>query len=128
HAAYAPFQLSFQIFGGDLPTVGASVKLPPEIASGRVDASGSLEGRFDPAAPLSDSLEGLIDVDARDGRLHKQVPAVMALALASDVLAPIGKREWVRYERIRTLLELGGGHLPGRPPPPDGPRPPHLRR
>lgn len=110
-AGSAPFQLSFEIQGGDLPSVGATVKLPPEIASGRVDAVGSLDGRFDPTAPLSDSLEGLIDVDARDGKLRKDVPAVMAIALASDVLAPLARREWVRFDQMKSLLELGHGQL-----------------
>jgi hypothetical protein len=107
----APFQLSFEIFDGDLPTLGAAVRLPAEIASGRVDVAGSLEGRFDPAAPLVAGLAGLIEVDAREGTLRKQVPAVMALALASEVLSPIGRRERVRYDRIRTLLELDRGRL-----------------
>lgn len=110
-AEQAPFQLSFEIFDGDLPTVGLSVKLPAEIASGRVDAGGTLDGRFDPAEDLSASLEGLIDVDARDGRLRKDVPAVMAIALASDVLAPLSRREWVRFDQLRSLLSLGGGWL-----------------
>ncbi len=107
----APFQLSFEIFDADLPTLGTSVKLPAEIVSGRVDVAGSLEGRFDPAEPISRSLEGLIEVDARSGTLRREVPAVMALALASEVLAPIGKRELVRYDRMRALLELDRGRL-----------------
>jgi hypothetical protein len=107
----APFQLSFEIFDGDLPTLGAAVRLPAEIASGRVDVAGSLEGSFDPAAPLAAGLAGLIEVDAREGTLRKEVPAVMALALASEVLSPIGRRERVRYDRIRTLLELDRGRL-----------------
>ncbi len=111
HAGSAPFQFSFEIFDADLPTLGAAVRLPPAIASGRVDVAGSLEGRFDPEAPLSRSLEGLIDADARNGTLRKEVPAVMALALASQVLAPIGKREVVRYDRMRSLLELDRGRL-----------------
>jgi hypothetical protein len=110
-AGSAPFELSFEIFDADLPTLGAAVKLPPEIASGRVDVAGSLEGSFDPEAPISRSLVGLIDADARDGTLRKEVPAAMALALASEVLAPIGKRELVRYERMRSLLELDRGRL-----------------
>jgi hypothetical protein len=119
--ASAPFQASFEIFDADLPTLGATVRLPPEIAQGRVDVAGSLEGAFDPEAPLGASLVGLVDVDARDGTLRKQVPAVMALALASEVLQPIGRRESVRYDRIRALLELDRGRLATRALSLDGP-------
>jgi hypothetical protein len=110
-AGSAPFEVSFEIFDADLPTLGTSVRLPPEIASGRVDVAGSLEGVFDPEAPLGRSLEGLIDVDAREGTLRKEVPAVMALALASEVLQPIGRRERVRFDRIHALFELDRGQL-----------------
>jgi hypothetical protein len=107
----APFQISFEIFDADLPTLGASVRLPAEIASGRVDVAGSLDGAFDPAKPIVGSLEGLVEADARNGTLRREVPAVMALALASEVLAPIGKREIVRYDRMRSLLALDRGRL-----------------
>ncbi len=107
----APFQLSFEIFDGDLPTLGAAVRLPPDLATGHVDVAGSIEGSFDPAAPIGASLDGLIEADARDGTLRKKVPAAMAVALASDLLTPISKRERVRYDRMRALLELGQGRL-----------------
>jgi len=111
HPEAAPFQLSFEIEGGDLPTLGAALRLPPDLATGHVDVAGSVEGSFDPAASLGASLEGLIEADARDGTLRKKVPAAMAVALAGEVLTPISKLERVRYDRMRALLELGHGRL-----------------
>lgn len=107
----APFQLSFEIFDADLPTLGTAVRLPPDLATGHVDVAGSVEGSFDPATPIGATLEGLIEADARDGTLRKRVPAAMAVALASDMLTPLTKLERVRYERMRALLELGHGRL-----------------
>ena len=111
HAGAAPFQLSFEIEAGDLPTLGAALKLPPDLATGQVDVAGSVEGSFDPEESLGASLDGLIEADARDGTLRKRVPAAMAIALAGGVLPPISKLERVRYDRMRALLELGRGRL-----------------
>lgn len=121
HPDAAPFQLSFEIFDGDLPTLGAAVRLPPDLATGHVDVAGSVEGSFDPAAKLGTSLEGLIEADARDGTLRKSVPAAMAVALANEVLTPLSKLERVRYERMRALLELSHGRLSSESLSVDGP-------
>jgi hypothetical protein len=111
HPESAPFQLSFEILDGDFPTLGAAIRLPPDLATGHVDVAGSVEGSFDPTAPHGAALEGLIEVDARDGTLRKKVPAAMRAALSDAVLAPISKLERIRYERMRALLELGGGRV-----------------
>lgn len=117
----APFQMSFEVFDADLPSFGAAVKLPKQLASGRVDAAGSVEWIFDPEAEMETTLQGLIDVDARDGTLEKRIPAVMALALASDGIAPLGGRDLVHYDRLRALLALGGGRLSSEALTLDGP-------
>jgi hypothetical protein len=107
----APFQLSFEILDGDFPTLGAAIRLPSDLATGHVDVAGSVEGSFDPTAPHGAALEGLIEVDARDGTLRKKVPAAMRAALSDAVLSPISKLERIRYDRMRALLELGGGRV-----------------
>jgi hypothetical protein len=111
HAEAAPFQLSFEILEGDLSTLGAALELPGDLATGQVDMAGSVEGAFDPNASLGVSLDGLIEVSARDGSLRKQVSAAMAVALGGDVLTRISKLERIRYERMRALFELGHGRV-----------------
>jgi hypothetical protein len=117
----APFQLSFEIQDGDLSTLGAALKMPSDLSTGRVDLAGSVEGSFDPSASLGASLEGLIEVNARDGTLRKKVPAAMAVALAGDVLTPISKLERIRYERMAALLALGEGRVATQALSVDGP-------
>ncbi len=111
HAEAAPFELSFEIQDGDFPTLGAAIRLPTDLATGHVDVAGSVEGSFDPTAPHGAALDGLIEVDARDGTLRKKVPAAMRAALSDAILAPISKLERIRYERMHAMLELGGGRV-----------------
>jgi hypothetical protein len=111
HPEAAPFELSFEIQDGDFPTLGAAIRLPADLATGHVDVAGSVEGSFDPTAPHGAALDGLIEVDARDGTLRKKVPAAMRAALSDAILAPISKLARIRYERMRAMLELGGGRV-----------------
>jgi hypothetical protein len=106
-----PFDLSFAVEDGDVTALAAFVGLPRELATGRLDAAGSLAGSLDPGGPLSPGLSGLLELEARDGTIHQAVPAVVAIALASEMFNPFARREKVRYERIETFLEFEQGRL-----------------
>jgi hypothetical protein len=106
-----PFDLSFAIEDGDVTTLAGLVGLPRELATGRLDAAGSLAGSLDPGSPLSAGLSGLLEIRARDGDIHQAVPVVVAIALASEMFNPFAKREKVRYELVETLLEFEQGRL-----------------
>ena len=106
-----PFDLSFAVEDGDVAALAALAGLPRELATGRLDAAGSLAGSLDPGGPLSAGLSGLLEIQARDGRIHQAVPAVVAVALASEMFNPFAQREKVRYDRIETLLEFEQGRL-----------------
>ncbi len=106
-----PFDLSFAVEDGDVTAFAALAGLPRELATGRLDAAGSLAGSLDPVGPLSAGLSGLLEIQARDGTIRQAVPAVVAVALASEMFNPFAGREKVRYERIETLLEFEQGQL-----------------
>lgn len=106
-----PFELSFDLDDGDVPTIAHLVHLPERLISGRVAAAGSLTGRMAPGAKLSPTLDGLIEVAAHDGDIRQEVPAVMAIALASEMLNPFKHREIVRYDRLETTLEFDEGTM-----------------
>jgi hypothetical protein len=106
-----PFQLSFAVEDGDLTAFTALAGLPPELATGRLDAAGSLAGSLDRDGPFSPELSGLLEIQARDGSIRQAVPAVVAIALASELFNPFSGREKVRYDRIDTLLEVEQGRL-----------------
>jgi hypothetical protein len=106
-----PFDLSFSIEDGDVTTLAALAGLPPELATGRVDVAGSLTGSLDPEAPLSRELSGLLEFQARDGTVRQAVPAVVAIALASEMFNPFARREMVRFDSIEAFLEFEQGQL-----------------
>jgi hypothetical protein len=106
-----PFDLSFAIADGDVTTFAALAGLPRELATGRLDAAGSLAGSLDPGGPLSPGLSGLLEIRARDGTIRQAVPAVVAIALASEVFNPFARREKVRFDSVETLLEFEQGRL-----------------
>jgi len=110
-AAAVPFELNFSAQECDVPMMARLVKLPPRFLTGQAGGAGSLRGQLAPGERLSPTLEGLIQLSARDGVIRQDVPAVMALALASEAFNPFAKREQVRYDRLEAVLEFDRGQL-----------------
>jgi hypothetical protein len=106
-----PFRLSARIETGDVSSLAALVGLPAELATGRVDAAGSVEGEIVPGTSVFAGLTGLVELDAHDGTIRRAVPAVAAIALASEVFNPFARREIVRYEQVQTFLEFEAGRM-----------------
>jgi hypothetical protein len=106
-----PFRLSFALENGDVAGCGQLIGLPPTLATGRLSAAGSFTGVLAPEASLASSLSGVLELDARDGSIRQAVPAVAALALASEIFNPFARREEVRFTRLTTLFELDAGRL-----------------
>lgn len=106
-----PFSSSFSLKNGDVRSLSPQLGLPTELATGRVDLTGELAGRFDPATPLVSTLSGTLDMELRDGNISQAVPAVVAIALASEAVNPFARREQIRYEHISTRIELQAGTL-----------------
>jgi hypothetical protein len=106
-----PFELSFAVEDGDVTALAALAGLPRELATGRLDAAGSLAGSLDPGGSLAAGLSGLLEIQARDGSIRQAVPAAVAVALASEMFNRFSGRETVRYDSIETLLEFEQGRL-----------------
>lgn len=110
-AEAVPFELSFAAEDCDVPMMARLVKLPPRFLTGQISGGGALKGELAPGERLSPTLDGMIEISARDGMIRQDVPAVMALALASEAFNPFAKREQVRYDRLETVLEFDHGKL-----------------
>jgi hypothetical protein len=106
-----PFEFDFSIEGGDVPALAGVAGLPPTLATGRLAAAGSLAGVLDPNAPVTRSLSGQLEIEIADGVIRREIPAVVAIALASEVFNPFARREEARFDRIHTLLEVSNGRL-----------------
>jgi hypothetical protein len=109
--ASVPFALSFAIEDGDLSTLAGSVGLPTELATGHVNLAGSISGSLEPQVPLAGGLQGLLEFEAREGTIRKAVPAVLAVALASEMINPLARKEKVRFDRAVAVFEFADGRL-----------------
>lgn len=105
-----PFDVDFEVEEGDVQALGSALGLPPELATGVLASKGSLAGELG-ARPLAATLSGHLDFEARAGTISRSVPAVMAVALASEMVNPFARKQRVRYERAASHLELEQGRL-----------------
>jgi hypothetical protein len=106
-----PFQLSFALAGGNVTALAEQLGQAPGIGTGSIDLAGSFHGAFRPQTSVFEGLTGLLDVVAVDGTIRRSVPAVLAVALASQAFNPFARREEVRYERCETVLEFEEGRM-----------------
>jgi hypothetical protein len=106
-----PFEFDFEATDARTEALVAQLGQPEEFGSGSIDIAGSLRGSLDPDRPLLDDFGGLIDIVAVDGSVHRSIPAVLAVALASKSFNPFAGRDEVRYERCETVLEFDDGNM-----------------
>jgi len=106
-----PFRLSFALVGGSVAALAEQLGQPAGIGTGSIDLAGSFQGVLRPHTSVLEGLSGLLDVVAVDGTIRRSIPAVVAVALASQAFNPFARREEVRYERCETLLEFEEGRM-----------------
>ncbi len=83
--------------------------LGDDRVSGRVALSAELRNRYQPGRHPFASLSGRVDLDARDGQVRHELPAVLALSLAGEGLGFQRDRDRVRFSRCVTHLEFDEG-------------------
>jgi hypothetical protein len=106
-----PFAVSFALAGGSVEEVAAQLGQSLQIGTGKLDAAGSFRGILRPGVPFAKDLSGVLDVAATAGVVRRSVPAVLAVALASESYNPFVRREQVRYDRCEAVLEFDDGHM-----------------
>ncbi len=111
HEDAVPVELSFALTGGDLSSIADWLGLPRALATGQADLFGSFDGSLQPEVRPLNTLNGLLRVEARDGTIRRATPAVVAVALASEVFNPFANHQQVRFDRVETLLEFVDGRM-----------------
>jgi hypothetical protein len=106
-----PFELDFAADGARVDALAPQLGQPEELGSGTIDIGGSFRGSLHPGKPLLHDFSGLLELVATDGVVRKSMPAVVALALASQAYNPFIRRDEVRYERAETTLEFADGGM-----------------
>ena len=118
---HVPASVEFEIRDGDLAQLGAGFGLPPDLATGTLQAGGALAASLRAETSLAQELSGTLDLEASDGTIQQAIPAVVALALASASVNPFASRETARFDRLATQLEIASGQLRTRSLTLDGP-------
>ena len=116
-----PFRASLALGGGDLEALIRQIGADTQIATGSVDAWGSFEGTLRPGVSGFRDFSGLLEVQARDGRIRKGLPPIVAIAMASRSFNPFVGRESIRYRSARVLAEFADGRVSSRELSVDGP-------
>ena len=104
-----PYRFELDGRGLDAAALLAQIGLGEELATGDMDLRGEIRNRYTPGRhPLAD-LGGVLHLSARNGEVRRNVPAVLALALSSDLfrLNPDGNN--VRYDTCQATLEAEEG-------------------
>jgi hypothetical protein len=104
-----PVDLGLALEGGDLDALLQLAGVEAGLVTGSAGLEGSFRGRLRPERSLFAELEGRLSLRIRDGRVRRGLPAVVAIALASDMLNPFARREVVRFDRVETDLEFAAG-------------------
>ena len=106
-----PFQLSFDLKGGDAIAVARLFGLPPNQINGDVDLAGSFDGALRSDTSIYAKLRGLMSVNATDGAIRKKAPPVVAISEASETLEDFDPSEVIRYNNLNMVLEFHDGRL-----------------
>ena len=106
-----PFQLSFDLKGGDAAAVANLFHLPPNQINGGVDLAGSFDGSLLPDTSIYAKLHGLLSVRASDGVIRKKAPPVAAISEASEALEKFDASEVIRYQNFEAVLEFDDGRI-----------------
>ncbi|MBW2577392.1 MAG: AsmA-like C-terminal region-containing protein [Deltaproteobacteria bacterium] len=106
-----PFQLSFDLKGGDAVAVAKLFGLPPNQINGDVDLAGSFDGTLLPDTSIYAKLRGLLSVSATNGSIRKKAPPVVAISEASETLEDFNPSEHIRYQNLEAVLEFHDGRL-----------------
>ncbi len=104
-----PFELHMDVSQGDVSTLGSQVGLESGTATGSVEILGDLTGNLWPGRSLFADAEGRAFIDATRGTIQRRLPAVIALALASEAFNPFARRELIRYDQVKAQLDFSEG-------------------
>ncbi|MEM7412575.1 MAG: AsmA-like C-terminal domain-containing protein [Myxococcota bacterium] len=104
-----PYRGAFVAQDLDAAALFAQAGLGEELVTGRVDVRADLEARHrDGVFPLA-SLSGRATVDAYDGTVKREMPALLALTLSTESLDLSGGRDQIRYTRCEVAFDLEEG-------------------
>jgi hypothetical protein len=110
-AEAVPYRARFQLEAAGAANLLRSLGKEETFMVGSVSAAGAVEGVLRGVASPFAEARGQGILLARDGALHRRVPAILALAMASDALRALTEREEIPFVALDATLELADGKL-----------------
>jgi hypothetical protein len=106
-----PFSAQAQFTGVNLLHLWQAADFERGALGGTLYGAGAIEGELRPGLnPLGDA-RGLLALHAREGRIHRRVPLMVAIALASEEFNPFADREELPYQAIDAVAHVSEGKL-----------------
>jgi hypothetical protein len=106
-----PFSAEAQFAGVDLLDLWRAADFERGALGGTLYGGGAIEGQLRSGLnPLGDA-RGLLALHARNGQIHRRIPLMVALALASERFNPFGNREELPYQAIDAVARVKKGKL-----------------
>jgi hypothetical protein len=110
-AERVPYDAQLAVLAGDANSLVTLFGAETGSMSGRVDLGARLAGGLVPGRPLLHDASGRIGFEALDGSFRREVPAFVALALASGSFNPFATLDRIRFDRVQSDLALEEGRL-----------------
>jgi hypothetical protein len=111
HTDEVPYEVRFALDGGDVSALVARGGLDEGVATGLVNAQGTLSGSLRPGRRAVAGLSGLLRLEASDGTIERSVPPILAVAMASETFSGFSSRDELRYRRCATTLSFSDGRV-----------------
>ena len=106
-----PFSAEAQFAGVDLLDLWQAAGFDQGALGGTLYGGGAISGQLRPGLnPLGDA-KGLLALYARNGKIHRKIPLMVAIALASDRFNPFSDREELPYTAIDAVARVKKGKL-----------------
>jgi hypothetical protein len=106
-----PFRAEAQFAAVDLHQLWRAADFERGALGGTLLGAGAIEGQLRPGLnPLGDA-RGLLALHARSGRIHRKIPIMVAIALASQQFNPFVDREELPYDAIDAVARVKKGKL-----------------
>jgi hypothetical protein len=116
-----PLRLAVQIEGIEILDFLQAVSLDSDFLSGTLHGAAVLDGHLQRGRSVLETADGLLTLHARKGRIRKEIPALMAVAVASQRWNPFEAHDEIPYDAIDLVARASAGtlesevlHLEGR--------------
>ena len=104
-----PWRLGLQVPPLELSDLSASLGRDPAELEGRLAGAVDLTGTIRPGHSSLADAEGMLSLHARNGVVRRELPPLLAIAMASERLSPFPARESIRFDAIDLVATVEAG-------------------